>query len=114
MGLFFKKNKLKRHVEEENAPQEEKVLEKDKIFFAQAKNNDQLLASYVNSLKEHTPVCLNFDLLDVKEANKALAFMTGACFALGGSIFEIDETTYLFALEENLKDGSIDDFVNSF
>ena len=112
--MFFRKNKLKRHVEEEQKVLEEKVLEKDKIMFAQAKNDDQVLASYVNSLKEKKPVCLNFDLLDVKEANKALAFMTGACFALGGSIFEIDETTYLFALEENLQDGSIDDFLNNF
>ena len=42
-----------------------------------------------------------------------LAFFSGACYALGGKSFKLNETSYLFVRNDELEDGSIYEFINS-
>lgn len=111
---FRKKNKFKKHVEEETKVIEEVKTEASKIEFFQVGNNDEQLASFVLKMKENIPLCLNFDLLEVKDANKALAFLTGAIVALDGEVYELNETSYLFVKKENMQDGTIKSFIEQF
>jgi cell division inhibitor SepF len=101
MGLFQKEEK-------EN---EEVITSKDKMIMEQIIDDDKHAASLVDKLKAGCPLLLNFDKLDVFEANKLIAFFSGASYALDGQIVTIKEGTYLFARKEDFLDGSLRDFL---
>ena len=109
--FFKKKNPTKIHLEEEEEIKVEKVSSASKIFFDEVLNNDEATAHYVDKLKEGSPVCLNFEKIDVVSANKVLAFMIGATYALGGKTLEIRNKIYLFVLKDQLEDGSISNWL---
>ena len=48
---------------------------------------------------------------DASIANHVLAFLSGVVYALNGSVFQINKETFLFAGEEALKDGSLDEYI---
>ena len=113
MGLF-KKNKFKVHVEEEEKKQEAPVETiASKIFFLQVLEDEDATKS-IDVLKDGRPVCLNFERLEVSQANKILAFMAGATYVLGGETYELNERSYLFVTEKNLEDGSISKWLKDY
>ena len=79
----------------------------------QLDDNDNKAASLVDSLKNGSPLVINFENLDPTAANKMLAFFAGACYALDGRSVKINEKTYLFARRVDFFDGSIQKFIDS-
>ena len=73
-------------------------------------SEDQLL-DLSNLLKENRPILCSFELLDVKTANKMIAFLSGVTYALDGITSFTDEKTILFVTKEALADGSLQQFI---
>ena len=48
---------------------------------------------------------------DSSVANHVLAFLSGVVYGLNGSVYQINKETFLFASEEALKDGSLDEYI---
>ena len=113
---LFRKNKIKRHVEEYE--QEDVVFKKEssasRIIFGEVSDNDLENAKYVETLKLGHPLCLNFEKLEVAEANKILAFLVGATYALNGKTIEIGKKVYFFVLPNELEDGSVNNWLLQF
>lgn len=101
MGLFGKKK-----------VEEEVKLASERIIMEQIDDDDEHMASLVDSLAEGNPLVINFQKLDLMAANKMLVFLTGACYALDGRTLKINEATYLFARNEDFEDGSLQEFLN--
>ena len=66
----------------------------DKLIMEQLTDNDNKAAELVDSLKEGSPLIINFEELEPIAANKMLAFFAGACYALDGRSVKINEKTY--------------------
>ena len=102
MGLFSKKK-----------VEDEAKLASERIIMEQIEDDDEHMASLVDSLALGNPLVINFQKLDLMAANKMLAFLTGACYALDGRTLKINEATYLFARNEEFEDGSLQEFLNN-
>ena len=102
MGLFGKKK-----------VEAEAKLASERIIMEQIEDNDEHMAELVDQLALGNPLVINFDKLDLMAANKMLAFLTGASYALDGRTFKINEATYLFARNEDFEDGSLQEFLNN-
>ena len=85
----------------------------DKLIMEQLTDNDNKAAELVDSLKEGSPLIINFEELEPIAANKMLAFFAGACYALDGRSVKINEKTYLFARRVDFFDGSIQKFLDN-
>jgi FtsZ-interacting cell division protein YlmF len=103
MGLF--------HKEEEN--KDTYVSAKDRIIMEQLKDDDNRASKLVDLEKNGNPLILNFKKLDIMACNKLLAFFAGATYAIGGKTIKVNETTYLFARQEDFQDGSLNEFLES-
>ena len=68
----------------------------------------------MDKITKHHPIVLNFERVDVPTANKVLAFIAGAVYALHGKTVKIDEKIYLFALSEEFLDGSLNEWLRQF
>ena len=110
MALFGKK---KNEYNEASKNLNQQTLAVDKIIMEQLDDNDNKAASLVDSLKNGSPLVINFENLDPTAANKMLAFFAGACYALDGRSVKINEKTYLFARRVDFFDGSIQKFIDS-
>ncbi len=84
-----------------------------RIIMQQLDDDDNAARALVDELSKGNPLILNFENLDVYGANKMLAFFVGACYALDGKTFPINEKTYLFARRVDLLDGSIKNFIDN-
>ena len=85
----------------------------EKLIMEQLTDNDNKAAELVDSLKEGSPLIINFEALEPVAANKMLAFFAGACYALDGRSVKINEKTYLFARRVDFFDGSIQKFLDN-
>lgn len=85
----------------------------DKLIMEQLADNDNKAAELVDSLKNGSPLIINFENLEPIAANKMLAFFAGACYALDGRSVKINEKTYLFARRVDFFDGSIQKFLDN-
>ena len=85
----------------------------DKLIIEQMVDDDELAAKYVDNLKNGCPLIINFDGLGDFAANKMLAFLTGATYAVEGKTIKINETTYLFARRVEFLDGSLQRFIQT-
>ena len=103
MGLF--------HKEKEN--KDTYVSAKDRIIMEQLKDDDNRASKLVDLEKNGNPLILNFKKLDIMACNKLLAFFAGATYAIGGKTIKVNETTYLFARQEDFQDGSLNEFLES-
>ena len=102
MGLFSRKKEEKKDLGEAS----------ERLIMEQLQDDDELAAELVAKLKAGHPLVLNFEKLDLLGANKFLAFFTGVVYALDGKYVKINETTYLFARQEEFKDDSLNDFLS--
>lgn len=112
MALFKKKPAVNEYVEaqkEMNKEPQKKASER--IYFDKISSDDQKTTYLVDLLIKHHPLVLNFEEVDVPTANKVLAFIAGAVYALHGKTIKIDEKIYLFALSEEFLDASLDAWI---
>ena len=117
MALFRKKPLENEYETAQNQMNEEEVTKaSERIFFDEITGDDQSTLFLIDKLVKHEPLVLNFERVDVPTANKVLAFIAGAVYALHGKTIKIDEKIYMFALAEEFLDGSLDEwikFINS-
>lgn len=106
MGLFSKSKTNK--VEQE-------VIKKkmsDSIVFEELKSDENLyLTSLADKMMDGQPLILSFNLLDIDQANKVIAFLSGVVYAIKGEIIDIKEKIYLFGRKDVFNDGSMEDFL---
>ncbi len=107
MGLFAKSNKKK------NIPKEEKVVPKaEQIVFEKLESDDdQFLTGLADQMLLGKPLILNFEPLDIDQANKAIAFFSGVTYAVEGEIVNVQEKIFMFATKDVYDDGTVEDFL---
>jgi cell division inhibitor SepF len=110
MGLFSKSQKKKGVKEEEKL-----VLKVDQIIFEKlSSDDDQYLTSLAQKMMNGFPVILNFSDLDIDQANKVIAFLSGVIYAISGEIVSIQEKVFMFADKDVYDDGSMEEFLKDF
>ncbi len=106
MGLFSKNKKKKVDEAIEKKPTSEL------IFFESLKTDeDKYLVALADRMMDGQPLILNFDTLDIDQANKVIAFLSGVVYAQKGEILNIKEKVFMFANHDVYEDGSMDDFL---
>ena len=74
-------------------------------------HSESQLLDLANLLKDERPILCSFELLDVKEANKMIGFLSGVVYAMDGITSLTDEKTILFAPQSTLADGTLQQFI---
>ena len=112
MGLFGRKNQVNEYEQAQNEMNKEVTTKaSERIYFDEISGDDQKTLFYVETMRSHRPLVLNFEGVSVSSANKVLAFLAGAVYVLKGKTVKIDDKIYLFALGEDFLDGSLDAFI---
>lgn len=107
MGLFSVSQKKKK-----KAIEQEMTLKSDQIVFEKMMSDDDAyLIRLANQLMSGNPLILNFEPLDIDQANKAIAFFSGVVYAISGEIVNVQEKVFMFATKDVYEDGSMDDFL---
>lgn len=107
MGLFSIGKKKK------NPEQADRVvLKSEQILFEKLKSDDdRYLTGLADQLMAGKPLILSFDDLDIDQANKVIAFLSGIIYAIQGEILGVKEKVFMFADKEVYADGSMDEFL---
>jgi cell division inhibitor SepF len=106
MGIFGKKNKKDQFT---NEPVESTY---DKLIFEKLESDDDhYLTGLADKMIDGSPLILNFEPLDIDQANKVVAFFSGVVYAITGEIVHIQEKVFLFANKDVYKDGTIEEFL---
>ena len=112
MAIFKKKTKESEYQKAQTEMNQEPVTKaSERIHFDEITGDDQKTLFLIEKLTNHQPLVLNFERVDVPTANKVLAFIAGAVYALHGKTVKLDEKIYLFALSEEFLDGTLDDWI---
>ncbi len=84
----------------------------DKIIFEKlSSDDDHYLTNLADQMIAGAPLILNFEPLDIDQANKVIAFFSGVVYAITGEIVHIQEKVFLFANKDVYKDGTMEDFL---
>lgn len=67
-----------------------------------------------DKIMDGTPLVINFEDVDVSEANQVIAFLSGIIYCIDGINLQMQKKVFLFSKSENLEDGSIMDFYNQY
>lgn len=87
----------------------------DRIIFEDLDTDeDDYIVSLANEVINGSPLVINFEKLDVDEANKVVAFLSGVIYAVGGKIERINSRIFLFARIQEFKDGTLKQFVADY
>lgn len=112
MALFKKKEPINEYQKAQTVMNQEPITKAcERIHFDVITGDDQKTLYLIDKMVKHHPLVLNFENVDVPTANKVLAFIAGAVYALHGKTIKIDEKIYLFALSEEFLDNSLDQWV---
>ena len=103
MGLFNKKKEMQ---PVDNTPAAKKMIMENLLDPSKA-------TSYADSLLKGIPLCLGFGELDIDEANKIIAFLSGVVYAIDGVAKKINDNAFLFARKEEFLDGSLNEFLKN-
>jgi cell division inhibitor SepF len=108
MGLFRKKqNKNQKQLKFES-----KESTYDLIIFEKLESDeDAYLTNLADQMIDGHPLILNFEPLDIDQANKVIAFFSGIVYAVKGEIVLIQEKVFMFANKDVYLDGSMDEFI---
>ncbi|MCR5307384.1 MAG: cell division protein SepF [bacterium] len=104
MGLFSKK---KEEQPVDNTPAAKKMIMENIM-------DPNKAVAYADNLLKGIPLCLGFGELDIDEANKIIAFLSGVVYAIDGSAKQLNDNAFLFATKENYLDGSLNEFLKNF
>lgn len=108
MGLFSV-GKKKKNVD---LSTEDVVTKSEQIIFEKLMTDDDLyLTSLADKMMQGQPLILNFEPLDIDQANKVIAFFSGVVYAISGEIVNIQEKVFMFASKDVYEDGSMEDFL---
>lgn len=89
------------------------VLTKDKIIMERLVNiTDEEVGKLAEKLVDGHPLIINFESLEIDDANKILAFLQGVAFARKGISQELRKNLYLFTEENSYEDGTLQPFIN--
>lgn len=93
---------------------EEKVVETStKIGFEELfDSDDTYLTKLATEIINGKPLIINLENLDIDNANKVIAFLSGVVYAIDGEIFNIRERIFLFGNSEVYTDGSVHKFLD--
>lgn len=87
----------------------------DRIVFEDLDtDDDDFIVSLANEVINGNPLVLNFDKLEVDQANKVVAFLSGVMYAVGGKIEKINSRVFLFARTQEYKDGTLKQFITEY
>ncbi len=107
MGLFsVGKKKKKQESTEEKIPTSETI-----VFEKLSSDEDAYLIKLAEQLMQGKPLILSFDTLDIDQANKVIAFLSGVVYAISGEVVSIREKVFMFADQHVYDDGSMEDFL---
>lgn len=107
MGLFsVSKKKKKTSNEIEVIPKSEQI-----VFEKMASDDDQYLIGLADQMLEGKPLILNFEPLDIDQANKGIAFLSGVVYAVQGEIVNVQEKVFMFATKDVYDDGTMEEFL---
>ncbi|MDX9691306.1 MAG: cell division protein SepF [Acholeplasmataceae bacterium] len=106
MGLFSKNKNKKTDEAVQKVPKAEKI-----VFDSLKSDDDRYLTKLADQLMDGFPLILNFDTLDIDQANKVIAFLSGVVYATHGEILNVKEKVFMFASSDVYDDGSMDEFL---
>ncbi len=107
MGLFNKgKQKKKGKVSPEQATMSDQIVY-DKLV----SDDDATLTGLADQMMDGHPLILNFEPLNIDQANKVVAFLSGVVYAIKGEIVHIKEKVFMFARADVFDDGSMEEFL---
>lgn len=87
----------------------------ERIVFDQIKSDeDKYIVDLARELLNGNPLVLNFDDIDPDGANKTVAFLSGVIFACDGRIEKISPKVFLFARNQEFKDGTLKRFIDDY
>jgi len=108
MGLFSVGKKKKNNELITDEPE----LKSEQIIFDKLLTDDDIyLTSLADKMMLGQPLILNFEPLDIDQANKVIAFFSGVVYAISGEIVNVQEKVFMFATKDVYEDGSMDDFL---
>lgn len=84
------------------------------IFESLSTDEDAYITSLASELVDGHPLVLNFEELQPDPANKIMAFLSGVIFALEGEIIQINTKVFLFARQQEFKDGTLKQFIDEY
>jgi len=84
----------------------------EKIVFNELTDDeDSYLASLADKMIDGCPLIINLATLDIDQANKVIAFLSGVTYAINGEVLYIDEKVFMFANSAVYNDGTMEDFL---
>ncbi|MGI6787691.1 MAG: cell division protein SepF [Acholeplasmataceae bacterium] len=103
------RNKKKAGLSEDIFKPETKSL----VEYVQLENStDETLTKIGEEIQKGNPHILNFELLEIDDANKAMAFLSGVVFAIKGEIYVFrNGRNYMFADQHVYDDGTIEELI---
>ena len=104
MGLFGKK---KEEAYVDTTPAAKKMIMENIM-------DPNKAVGYADNLLKGIPLCLGFGELEIDEANKIIAFLSGVVYAVGGVAKQLNDNAFLFARKEEFIDGSLNEFLKNF
>lgn len=114
MGIFSK-SKQSTTKELPNYQKESITNSFDRIIFEHlSTDEDEYIMTLAHELISGNPLVLNFEDLSPDSANKIMAFLSGVIFALEGQIVQISQKVFLFAREQDFKDGTLKQFIDEY
>ena len=84
------------------------------IFVSLSTDEDAYITSLATELIDGHPLVLNFEELQPDPANKIMAFLSGVVFTLEGEIIQINKKVFLFARQQEFKDGTLKQFIDEY
>ena len=108
MGLFSVGKKKKKF----DDSIEDKTIMSDQIVFEKLQSDDDVyLTGLADQMLNGHPLILSFEPLDIDQANKVVAFLSGVVYAVKGEIVIVKEKVFMFATSDVYDDGSMEDFL---
>jgi len=110
MGLFGKNKKKSNQESTLNLQSKESTY--DRIIFEKlTSDDDSYLTKLADQMTDGSPLILNFEPLDIDQANKVIAFFSGVVYAIKGEIVHVQEKVFMFANKDVYVDGSMVQFL---
>lgn len=81
--------------------------------FVDHKEIDEQFLELANILLGNRAVVANFENIhNLADVNRAVAFLSGVCYACEGTVQNIGSETFVFATKKSLADGTIEHYLN--